>query len=106
MNEIFVWTHLGAGDHINCNAIYRYYAKRYDIVNIFVKTRNEKNVRFMLRDLKNINYISGVGDQDEFVKRFLDINRYIKLVKIGFDYLNKTIHSICYHYYYNNMFFL
>jgi hypothetical protein len=88
--EIFLWSHLGLGDAIICNAIYRHYAKEYDLVHIFVKNRNLANVKYMLRDLNNINYISGYGDQDEFVKQYLDIHRYIPLLKIGHEYLNHT----------------
>ena len=89
MKEIYIWSHLGAGDHINCNAIYRYYAKKYYLIHIFVKTRNARNVKFMLRDLTNVKFIEGVGDHDEFVEFFLLTHRGIPLVKIGFDYLNK-----------------
>jgi len=89
MKELYLWTHLGMGDHINCNAIYRHFAKKNDLIHVFVKTRNAKNVKYMLRDLKNVDFIQGVGDQDEFVKQYLDIHRYIPLLKIGFDYLNK-----------------
>jgi len=90
MKEIFLWTHAGLGDHIICNAIYRYYAKLYDLIHIFVKTRNLANVKYMLRDLKNVDYINGIGDQDEFVKQYLDIHRFIPLLKIGHEYLNTT----------------
>ena len=89
MKEIYVWTHLGCGDQINCNAIYRYYAKLYDNVYIFVKIRNAKNIKFMLRDLNNIQFIEGIGDHDEFVEFFIMTHPGIPLVKIGFDYLNK-----------------
>jgi len=91
MKELYIWTHLGMGDHINCNAIYRYYAKLYDRIHIFVKKRNERNVKFMLRDLNNVNFIEGVGDQDEFVEFFLMTHPGVPLIKIGFNYLdNRT----------------
>lgn len=90
MKEIYLHSHLGLGDHLICNAIYRYYAKNYDLVHIFVKNRNLRNVQYMLRDLANIDFIHGDGDQDEFVKRYLDIHRFIPLQKIGHEYLNTT----------------
>lgn len=90
MKELWLWTHLGLGDHIICNAIYRHYAKLYDLIHIFVKKRNSANVKFMLRDVKNIDFIEGHGDQDEFVKQYLDIHRFIPLLKIGHEYLNNT----------------
>jgi hypothetical protein len=87
MKEIFLHTHLGCGDMVNCNAIYRHYAKNYDLVHVFVKKRNARNIRFMLRDVKNIIFEEGVGDQDEFVEFYLMTHRGIPYVKIGFDYL-------------------
>ena len=82
MNEIYIWHHLGMGDHIACNGLVRKYCEEYDKVHLFVKKHNLSNVKRMLRDLKNIEFISGVGDQDQFVHQFLDINKTITLKKI------------------------
>jgi hypothetical protein len=88
MKELYIWTHLGMGDHIICNAIIRHYAKKYDIIYVFVKTGNLKNIQYMYRDLKNIRYIDGIGGQDEFVKQYLQIHPFIPLLKVGHEHLN------------------
>lgn len=91
MKEIFLWTHSGMGDMVNCNAIYRHFAKKYDKVHLFVKNRNLKNVRFMLRDVKNIDFINGDGDQDQYVEFYIMTHYGIPVLKIGFDYIkNRT----------------
>ena len=85
MNEIYIWHHLGLGDHVTCNAIVRNYCKKYDKVNLFVKDRNLKNVQYMFRDLNNLEFIHGKGDQDEFVRYYLDLHRFINLLMLRFD---------------------
>lgn len=37
MKEIYIWHHLGLGDHFHCNALVRNIAKDYDKVFLFVK---------------------------------------------------------------------
>ena len=89
--NLHIWTALGMGDHITCNGLVRHYASQYDEITLFVKTRNLSNVKRMLRDLNNIEYVSGVGEQDQFVKYYLDIHPAITLLKThtysgnGFD---------------------
>lgn len=79
--KLHIWHHLGLGDHILCNGLVRSYAENNDII-LFVKKRNLTNVKRMFRDLTNIIYISGLGEQDQFVNHYLDINKYIRLLKV------------------------
>ena len=88
-NEINIYHHLGMGDHFVCNAIVRNYSKLYNNIFLFVKPNNYDNVKFMYRDLKNINYL--VGD-DEFAedvikdkKNVLKINFVGKELDCNFD---------------------
>jgi len=81
-NEIYIWHHLGLGDHITCNAIVRNYAKMYDKVYLFVKYRNLDNVKYLYRDLNNIEFIYGKGEQDEFVHFYLMTHPNINLLKL------------------------
>lgn len=76
-NSIYIYHHLGMGDHILCNAIIRTYAKKYDKVFLFVKPKNISNVRYMYRDLSNIKYIT-LDDLDirNFMK-FSPQNNYL-----------------------------
>jgi hypothetical protein len=86
--ELYIYHHLGLGDHIICNAIVRNYAKENDKVYLFVKPNNINNVRFMYRDLNNIDYI--VGD-DRYAEDYIRNNNIKNILKIGFDKLDRTI---------------
>lgn len=81
MEEIHIYHHLGLGDHIVCNSIVRNYAKFYKQVFLFVKPHNYENIKFMYRDLENINFL--IGD-DEFANSYIQKNN-INLTKIGFE---------------------
>jgi len=64
MSELLIRGHLGLGDHLICNAIYREYAKRFDSVVVLVKTHNNPSVSFMLRDVINIETFSVANDTE------------------------------------------
>lgn len=82
MNNIYIYHHLGLGDHIICNAIVREYAKKYDKIFLFVKSHNYKNVSYMFRDLTNVKYIS-MDDSD--VKKFMELNPDNNYMVIQYD---------------------
>lgn len=88
MNVIYIYHHLGLGDHIICNSIIRYYSKLYDKIFLFVKECNQKNVSFMFRDLNNVEYI--IGD-DFFINKYIIDNNIKNLIKIGFDKLDNRL---------------
>lgn len=79
---------MGLGDHIICNAIVRNYAQQNDKIYLFVKPHNFENVKFMYRDLNNINYL--IGD-DNYAENYIKNNNIINLLKIGFEKLDRTI---------------
>ena len=85
MKELYIWHHMGMGDYILCNAIVRHHAKLHDKIHLFVKSHCMKNVKFLYRDLTNINFINSYGGEDESVKYFLDINIGIPLLKVSND---------------------
>jgi hypothetical protein len=87
MNKLYIYHHLGLGDHIICNAIVRNYAKQNDII-LFVKPHNYENVKFMYRDLKNIDYV--IGD-DSIAEKYIKDNNITNLLKIGFDELDRSV---------------
>lgn len=97
--EIYIYHHLGLGDHIICNGLVRNFTKNYEIVHVFCKPHNYENVKYMYRDDSKINIIS-VGED-------YDVNRYIiqkkindKVLKVGFENLkncnNKTFDECFY----------
>lgn len=63
----YIYNHLGLGDHIICNGLYRELINDYEEYTLFVKHHNVDTVSFMIRDLNNI-YIKGVNDDNEVVQ--------------------------------------
>jgi len=84
MKEVYIYHHLGLGDHIICNSIVRHFSKLYDVVFLFVKKHNYESVKFMYSDI-NVNLI--VGD-DEYANYFIMRNNITNLIKIGFEKLH------------------
>lgn len=56
MNKIFVIPHLGLGDLLTCNGIYRSLRITYDEVKIAVLKRNIENASLLFHDDKNITF--------------------------------------------------
>ena len=79
----YIYHHLGLGDHIICNGLVRTLITPNEEYSMFVKQHNLTSVKFMYRDLKNLNFI--VGD-DNFVKKFLheNLNSSDGLILAGF----------------------
>lgn len=88
MKELYIYHHMGLGDHIICNAIVRNYAIQNDKIYLFVKPHNYENVSFMYRDLNNIEYLQG---DDWFAHDYIRDNKINNLLIIGFDKLNNSI---------------
>lgn len=76
MTPKFIYHHLGLGDHIICNRIVRYIAKQNQQVMLFVKNHNFDSVKFMYRDLDNINYTCVNSDRQvqNFTGKIKDID--------------------------------
>ena len=74
MKRYFIMNHLGLGDHIICNAIYRHYCGKDNIVAIPVKPHNVETVQDMLSDKSNAKILSlDNGNPDnEMVAKSMD----------------------------------
>jgi hypothetical protein len=57
VNKLFMSTPRATGDHIICNGLYRYFSEKYDFCVFPVKKSIYLNVKSMLNDLDNIQYI-------------------------------------------------
>lgn len=79
-NTIYIYHHLGLGDHVLCNAIIRTYAKTHNKVYNFAKPHNANNVAYMYRDLDNVKII---GLDDAQTKFFMQMNPNNKYLIIG-----------------------
>lgn len=87
MNSIYIYHHLGMGDHIIANGYVRTYAKEYDKVYLFCKPRNFKNVSFMYRDLYPKIQLIIMEDKDvvNFINMFPNNNYLVVGFKQYYD---------------------
>ena len=86
-DSVYVYSHLGLGDHIICNGIVRYIAEQCSKVYVFCKTHTFRNIEYMYRDNDNINVLP-VGEDIDVVKFIESYNLTNKTIRIGFEYLN------------------
>jgi hypothetical protein len=80
-NEIYIYHHLGLGDHISCHGIVRTYCELYDKVYLFVKPQYYDNIRYMYNDLTNLELIP---KDDKDVHEFISQNKILNIKRIGF----------------------
>lgn len=80
----YIYNHLGLGDHVICNGLYRELTNDDESYTLFVKNHNIETVSFMIKDLSNIS-IKGVIDDGD-VLTYLRDNKIDKnsLILIGF----------------------
>lgn len=94
-NVLHILQHSGLGDHIICNAIIRTYAERYDKIILNITQSTIGNVKYMYRDLDNIEFIDlYFVDVPSYVKDNPD-NKYLVLGCIPeyFSNLHKRIYK-------------
>ena len=76
--NLYIYHHLGLGDHFDCNGLVRHYAKQsnYEKVGVFAKSNYFKMVDYMYRDNESIEVISIDGENERgSIKEFLDQTR-------------------------------
>jgi hypothetical protein len=86
MTKYVVLGHLGLGDHILCNGIYRHYSEMAEKVVIPVKKNNLLSLQMMLSDCKNVEFFN--LDDTTNLRRILELINYIfgnthEIVKLG-----------------------
>ncbi len=74
---------MGLGDHIICNGLVRSIINEFENYLMFVKSHNLSTVRFMYRDIKNLDFL--VGD-DVYANTYIKENRLTRddLILAGF----------------------
>lgn len=82
-DEIYIHHHLGLGDHIICNGLVREIYKIYSKVYLFCKPHNVNNVKFMYRDLENLEVLE--GDDRESIQYIMNNNLREKYLRIGHE---------------------
>jgi len=59
MKTFYLYTHLGLGDIIICNGLIREVCKKYPHITIFCKPEYFLSVKYMLRDISNLEILKG-----------------------------------------------
>lgn len=83
---IYIYHHLGLGDHIICNGMVRHFYKKFGSVKLFCYHRNLNNVGYMYRDLPNLELIP-VNSDGEADNHLNNLDKSIDRVKVGFNRL-------------------
>lgn len=84
----YIYHHLGLGDHIINNGMVRHFYDEYSAIALFAYKHNVKNVRYMYRDLDNLQIIGVESDPqvDAYISK-TDID----CLKIGFSDLSTVM---------------
>ncbi len=88
----YIYPHLGLGDFFICNGMLRKIIRDDEEYLIFSHKQNLESLKFMFRDLKNINFISGYQDyatNDNFVYEYILKNKIQKEDIIRITLTNK-----------------
>lgn len=91
--EKYIYHHMGLGDHFTCNGLVRHYYKQFEKVYLFCYKHFEDNIKFMYRDLPNLQTI-GLGSDNEVEEYISKNNLYNQLIKIGFDKSRSLQHQV------------
>lgn len=79
-NSLYIYHHLGLGDHIICNGLVRYMAESYEKVFLFSKPHNIKNIKVMYKDNPRITILSY---DDRQVREFINMFSVYKFMIVG-----------------------
>lgn len=83
-NKLFIASHLGLGDHILCNGLYREVTKKYDTCVIPIRKSNSRAMSHMVGDEKKIRLIA-LPDEYAF-SMVISMRNYLQAN--GYDVLN------------------
>ena len=91
MNEtLYIYHHLGLGDHFDCNGMVRYMLETsgFDSVGVFCKSNYFAMVDYMYRDTDKIKVIEVDKDNEvqDVYKFILDNGVERNLLKVGYEY--------------------
>lgn len=83
---VFVYHHLGLGDHIICQALVRHFAAEYGVVGLMVRRSYLDSVRFMYRDDPAVRFFAVRDDRE--VAAFLRRWPQTRHIRVGHEHLN------------------
>jgi hypothetical protein len=84
----YIYHHLGLGDHIICNGMVRNYYKQDNNIKLFCKNHNILNVKYMYRDVSNLELIP-IDNDLQCIKYIKNNNIKDNIIKIGHEKCNK-----------------
>lgn len=66
---MYIFHHLGLGDHIICNGLVRVFKEKYETLNVFCHPYHLGSVEFMYRDDDKINAVpvGGVLEIEDYI---------------------------------------
>ena len=83
LNDAYILHHLGLGDHVLCNALVRQLALKYNKIFLFTKIHNFEAIKWMYRDLYNINILPIKNDHQAC--NYIVDNEVHRLINIGME---------------------
>lgn len=86
---LYLYHHLGLGDHIISNAIVRSFSTKYDFIVLFCKVHNIESVKFMFRDIQNILIIPVTSDKEASRIHKIIEQTDMNILKIGFENIDR-----------------
>lgn len=86
MSELYIYHHLGLGDHVICNGLVREYAAKYDRVHLFCKVHNVPSVAAMYSDIN----VTCIPASDADAQQFIQQNPGNNYLVIGFNLMNNV----------------
>lgn len=95
MNKIYIYHHMGLGDHISCNGLIRTIINKNKNKNViyylFCKKNLYKTIKFMYRDIRNLKLkaISSNPPDKEVEKHLLKLKNTNKIIRIGLEKYQK-----------------
>ena len=80
---IYIFHHIGLGDHIICNGLVRSLIKTDSEYTLFCRPQYLNSVKSMYKDLTNLFFMEGC---DHSINNFLSTINPNQIIKIGFEY--------------------
>lgn len=80
-DHIYIYHHLGLGDHVSCHGIVRYYCEKYKKVSLFAKPKYFHHIEYMYNDIENLNIIPA---DDPEVEQYIKKHNLTNVLYVGF----------------------
>ena len=82
--KIFLFCHQAIDDYMSCNGLIRLFSEQYEEIIIPVKESNFEFVKLMVGDLKNVNVISIIDDNNGFNIYLDSYKNSYRFIGLGF----------------------